>query len=222
MVPSNPIEVVIVGAGLGGTACAIACAQRGMQVTLLEQSPKFFPLGDGVGFGSNATKLLKRWGLYDDMWAISCRANESIMRNFDGTILARDDTLAKAEERYGHRGLIGHRGHYHAIFIEHAKRNGVDVRMGQRIERYDVNKPSVFLAGGEELVADVVIAADGVKSLGRTQVLGYEDAPIHSGYAVWRAYCNADIFKDDELVAEFLKEGSSLTSRTILIQVCGN
>lgn len=201
------LHVVIVGAGLGGCSCAIACARQGMRVTMLDQVAEFFPLGDSVGFGSNTSKLFKRWGVYDDMWAISSRADKTIMRNYDGNIITVDDVLGKAEEVYGHKGLIGHRGHYHAILIEHCKKNGVDVRMGKRIDRYDVNKPSIFLQSGEELVADVVIASDGVKSTGRTQVLGFEDKPVHSGYAVWRAYSNADMFKDDELVSPLLEKG---------------
>ncbi|ORY03751.1 hypothetical protein BCR34DRAFT_634805 [Clohesyomyces aquaticus] len=205
----SDFKVVIVGAGLGGASCAIACARQGMRVVLLDQVPKFFPLGDSVGFGSNSTKLFKRWGLYDDMWAISSRAQESVMRNYDGTIITTDPTLGEAEKTYGHKGLIGHRGQYHEIFIKHCKKNGVDVRMGERIDRYDVIKPSIFLQSGEEIVADAVIAADGVKSTGRTQVLGFEDAPIHSGYAVWRAYSDAAIFRDDPLISPLLKAGDT-------------
>lgn len=203
----NDFHVIIIGAGLGGAACAIACARQGLRVTLYDAVPEFFPLGDSVGFGSNTSKLFKRWGLYDDLWAISSRAEESVMRNFDGTIITRDPTLGQAEERYGHKGLIGHRGQYHAIFIEQCRKNNVDVKMGVRIERYNVNKPSVFLPSGEEVTADAIIAADGVKSIGRTQVLGFEDAPIHSGYAVWRAYSDSATFKDDPLVSPFLSKG---------------
>jgi salicylate hydroxylase len=204
---SSRIHVIIVGAGLGGCACAIACARQGMKVTIFDQVQEFFPLGDSVGFGSNTSRLFKRWGLYDDMWAISSRAEESVMRNWDGSIITVDNTLGQAESTYGYRGLIGHRGHYHSIFIEHCKKLGVDVRMGERIDKYDVNKPSIYLQSGIEVVADVVIAGDGVKSTGRTQVLGFEDAPIHSGYAVWRAYSDAAMFNDDPLVSPLLERG---------------
>lgn len=178
-----------------------------MRVTLFDQVGEFLPLGDSVGFGSNTSKLFKRWGLYDDLWAVSSRADDTVMRNYDGSIIAVDGILGKAEEVYGHRGLIGHRGNYHAIFIEHCKKHGVDVKMGERIDKYNMNKPSIFLQSGEEITGDVVIASDGVKSTGRTQVLGYEDRPVHSGYAVWRAYSDAEMFKDDELVSTLLTKG---------------
>ena len=47
-------------------------------------------------------------------------------------------------------------------------------------------KPSLTLR--RQVPADVVIAADGVKSKARQAVLGYEDKPKSSGYAVWRAW----------------------------------
>lgn len=76
---------------------------------------------------------------------------------------------------------------------------------------YDVDKPSISLESGEEISGDAVIAADGVKSLGRQQVLGYFDKPVHSGYAVWRAYMDSDIFRDDPLTAKFVNDGQLLS-----------
>lgn len=37
----DPLKVVIVGAGLGGLSCAIACRLGGLQVEVLERAPKF-------------------------------------------------------------------------------------------------------------------------------------------------------------------------------------
>jgi 2-polyprenyl-6-methoxyphenol hydroxylase-like FAD-dependent oxidoreductase len=39
-----------------------------------------------------------------------------------------------------------------------------------------------------KVTGDVVVGADGVRSRARTLVLGYEDKPKSSGYAVWRAW----------------------------------
>lgn len=205
---SDQINVIIVGAGIGGASCAIACARQGMKVTLLDQAPELLPIGDSVGFGSNSSRLFHHWGVYDDMWEVSSRAEDTVMYNWDGTVITRDSQLRIANEKYGYRGLLGHRGHYHRILIDHAAKHGVELRLGQKIERYDAEKPSIFLPSGEELVADVVVAADGVKSPGRKAVLGFEDAPVHSGYAVWRAYGDSSIFEGDPLVEEFLGKGA--------------
>lgn len=39
-----------------------------------------------------------------------------------------------------------------------------------------------------KVTGDAVVGADGVRSRARTLVLGYEDKPKSSGYAVWRAW----------------------------------
>lgn len=35
----TPLKVIIIGAGFGGLASAIECAQRGMDVTVIEKYP---------------------------------------------------------------------------------------------------------------------------------------------------------------------------------------
>ena len=48
--------------------------------------------------------------------------------------------------------------------------------------------PSLTLADGTTLSADLIVAADGIKSLARHLVLGARDDPVSSGYACFRAY----------------------------------
>ena len=48
------------------------------------------------------------------------------------------------------------RGLYHA-----AVALGCEVRFGARVENVDEDAPAVFLVGGEEIKADLIVAADG-------------------------------------------------------------
>lgn len=209
MSSQEPLHVVIVGAGFCGLACAIACREHGMTVTVLEQASELLPIGDSIGFGSNVTRLFKRWGIFDSLNAIAGHATETVLHNWDGTVLSHDPTLGQAEETYGYPGVIGHRGDLHAIFLKEAKRRGAEVRLGCKVSNYDLDKPSVILESGEEIVGDAVVASDGVKSLGREKVLGYQDKPIHSGYAIYRAYMDSEAFRDDPLTKHFLESGES-------------
>lgn len=86
---SNKPRVIIVGAGLGGLACAMAMHHQGFEVLIFEKIKKFLRLGDSLGLGENALKLLKRWGLYDEIVAIGNKnPNMNIRRWNDGKILA--------------------------------------------------------------------------------------------------------------------------------------
>jgi len=52
-------------AGLGA---AVACARQNMSVTVLERSSGLSPHGDSIMFGANASRLMDRWGVGDDMF----------------------------------------------------------------------------------------------------------------------------------------------------------
>ncbi len=56
-------KVVIVGAGIGGLAAALALIQRGIDVDVYEQAPELRELGAGVQISANGTRVLHALGL---------------------------------------------------------------------------------------------------------------------------------------------------------------
>lgn len=95
----------------------------------------------------------------------------------------------------------GHRGELHEIVFDYAREIGVEINLGHRVEQYweNDNEAGIVLEDGTKVTGDVVVASDGVRSKARTLVLGYEDRPKSSGYAVWRAWFpNKDMIADPE------------------------
>lgn len=95
----------------------------------------------------------------------------------------------------------GHRGELHEIVFNYAKEIGVEINLGHRVNEYWENgeEAGIVLEDGTKVSGDVVVASDGVRSKARTLVLGYEDKPKSSGYAVWRAWFgNKDMLADPE------------------------
>ena len=83
--------------------------------------------------------------------------------------------------------------------FNYAKEIGVEINLGQRVEKYweDEKEASIVLEDATRVAGDLVVASDGVRSKARTLVLGYEDKPKSSGYAVWRAwFSNKDMMAD--------------------------
>ncbi len=57
MAKDDPI--LIVGGGLGGLTTALALAQRGCRVRVLEGAPEFGAIGYGIQFGPNVFHVLR-------------------------------------------------------------------------------------------------------------------------------------------------------------------
>ncbi|KAI1809014.1 putative monooxygenase [Poronia punctata] len=199
--PGNSVRVLVVGAGFAGLAAAIECRRKGHDVILLEKLAELKPLGDIISFMSNGARIFQRWpGVPEQLEKLSMRADGLLMKNWLGETLLRQ-IWTPEEQGFGTR-YDGHRGEFHQVVYKHALDIGVDVRLGSRVEDYfeDDEEAGVVLANGERLTADVVLAAEGVRSKGREIVLGYDDKPKASGYAVYRVWFDAEeISKDPDL-----------------------
>ena len=63
----RPLRVVIVGAGIGGLAAAVALRQRGVEVSVYERSARLEEVGAGIQVGPNAVKVLRALGLEEEL-----------------------------------------------------------------------------------------------------------------------------------------------------------
>ncbi|KAH7929062.1 monooxygenase [Leucogyrophana mollusca] len=189
---STGIKVVIVGAGYGGLGCAIECIRKGHDVVVLEKFSELKIQGDILSLGPNAGRILARWGLHDKIWPICGHHPGLNLHNYKGEKIRFQ---ASVQPLFGAYSYNGHRAEIHQVLFDHAVSLGVRIRMGQEVVSYwenDERKSSgVVLRGGEYIEADLVVAADGVRSQARRYILGYNDKPKTSGYALYRAWFDA-------------------------------
>ncbi|KAI3401076.1 hypothetical protein diail_220 [Diaporthe ilicicola] len=203
------IKVIIIGAGLGGCAAALAMKHHGHDVIVYEKLTNFRRLGDSLGLGENALKLLRRWGgdtLYHALTSIGNQSEDMQIRRWhDGKILAQQPLMDMA-------GHIGHRGDYHEAFLQGVRNAGIEIKMGHEVVSFGEGdeedaRPSILSKDGTVARADVIVGADGIKSRARELVLGFTDAPKSSGYSCWRAYFPGENLKDTHLVQNTLRGG---------------
>ncbi|ERS94898.1 hypothetical protein HMPREF1624_08796 [Sporothrix schenckii ATCC 58251] len=201
---------------------------HGHDVVVYEKIRAFRRLGDSLGLGENALKLLKRWQATDELHGtLTSIGNSSetmqIRRWQDGQVLATQPLMDMA-------GRIGHRGDYHEAFLAGVRAAGIPLTMGREVVAYEEPEPAprpgatnatdatdatdgrtrkrvvVHFADGTTDDADLVVGADGIKSRARELVLGFADAPRSSGYACFRAYVPGDLLAsiDDKGCRQFV------------------
>ncbi|KAH9889647.1 FAD/NAD(P)-binding domain-containing protein [Xylariomycetidae sp. FL2044] len=209
------IKVIVVGAGFGGLGAAIECHRQGLAVEIYEAFAELKTLGDIISFGPNAGRIFHRWSggrVTRRMRPLSIdlrRYGFNIHKYDTGEVVTNQRTPAWPEDA---PNFNGHRGELHQVVFNYARDDlGIPIHLGHRIQTYfeDENEAGIVLETGEKVSADVVIAADGVRSRARKAVLGYEDKPKSSGYAVWRAWFPNQDMLADPLTAPFCSDGDT-------------
>src|SRR5918994_6210908 len=98
---SRYVRVVVVGAGIGGLAAAIALEQAGVEPIVVERAPRLHEAGFGLVVSANAVTALRSLGLRDGVAARGIRVRRAEIRNPRGDLLTRIDYEALGWETYG-------------------------------------------------------------------------------------------------------------------------
>jgi 2-polyprenyl-6-methoxyphenol hydroxylase-like FAD-dependent oxidoreductase len=198
--PLSDLRVLIVGAGFAGLTAAIECRKRGASVILFEGNSTRRQLGDIISFGSNSGRIFGNWAGVPEKLDPLCHHSDGLdFRAFDDDFLCRQ--VWETEESWGKK-FNGHRGEIHEVVWNYAMEVGVEIRLGSKVSEYfETETEAGIVVNGERIAGDVVLAGDGVRSIARTIVLGFEDKPKSSGYAVYRAWMGTERFKEDPELA---------------------
>ncbi|KAF3492073.1 salicylate hydroxylase [Arthroderma uncinatum] len=175
-------HVAIVGAGLGGLAAAIGIARAGHKVTVLEQQ----------------TDIQER---------VSVRPRDFTVRAYrTGKVLCVQNAFPYTFERYGLPYLHIHRADYHSILLREARRLNVDIRLGYTVVNIDFDAPAAQLLDKPDFHADVIIGADGLRSVCREALLGHADPPHLTGDMAYRIVIEADDIRQYPDLVEFVEQ----------------
>jgi salicylate hydroxylase len=183
-------RIVIAGGGIGGLTAAIAIAQAGHRVEVLEQAPALAAtVGAGVTLAPNAMIVYRRLGLEDALCALGVEPLRQRVQHWrDGRVLATLERGGKVRELYGAPYLYIHRGDLHAVLIQALKDTGrATFRLGATVTGARVTQTgaAALLQDGDAAEGDIVVAADGIRSPIRKLFEPLE--PHFTGHVVWRA-----------------------------------
>jgi salicylate hydroxylase len=175
-------QIIIIGAGIAGLACARALAMRGAGVTVLEQAPALADIGAGIQISPNGAAVIRALGLGAALDTAGTQTEAVTLHNAKGTRLLRMDTRTRDFR-------LLHRADLITVLAQGATESGVTLRLNTPIAA--VSPGSLTLASGETLTAPLIIGADGVKSLTR-QALNGKVAPFFTRQVAWRATIPGD------------------------------
>ena len=187
------MKIIIVGAGIAGLTLALALAHSSHRhhIIILESAPQLAEIGAGIQMTPQAIKHWFAWGLKDDLLKNSIIPPLWHVRNGKtGEVIGSVD-VEHMETEYCAPYLVVHRAVLHEILHRHAVKAGVEVRVNSRVTRYLFEEAAVELASGEVVKGDLVVAADGINSFARGQLLGEEDLKARpTGWAAYRLTCD--------------------------------
>ncbi|KAI8936116.1 hypothetical protein NX059_007615 [Plenodomus lindquistii] len=199
------MKVAIVGSGIGGLTCAIACAQAGLEVEILEKASKLLPIGAGVQIPPNASRVAQALGYIEKL-----RANGVVLEALDYRRYANGKLLySRANDKIdepilGAPWLVIHRADYVDILLEAAQSAGAKLRLDAELNNIDFNQSKLQLKDGSIVHADVIVGADGLWSTTRNLVLGHASPPVETGDLAYRGTFSRSSLDDleDPAIAE--------------------
>ncbi|WP_093515682.1 FAD-dependent monooxygenase [Stigmatella erecta] len=198
--------VLIAGGGIGGLTLGVALRRAGIAFRIFERAPAMLKVGAGISMQSNAMLAFRTLGIDTQVAAAGQKINGgSILtpRNEEiSSMLVREvSELVDAPMITIHRGLLQDVLH-HAV--------GDDcLTLGAKVEGYRDGPDGIFvkLSDGTEVRGDLLVAADGLRSAVRAQML-HEPAPRYSGYTSWRGVCEVSDGVRPDYTSESWGQGS--------------
>jgi salicylate hydroxylase len=178
---STGVSVGVVGGGIGGLSAALALLHAGFDVHVFERASELSAVGAGVQISPNASRILHRFGLAEELARSGVKPLAWHQRRWDdGRTLLRSPLAEPLEATFGfphyqmHRAdllsaLAGavpvervHLGHRLTSVVDHG--DGVEARFD----------------GGTVAEVDVLVGADGIHSVVRGELFGPEK-PVSPG-----------------------------------------
>ncbi|KAJ7112406.1 hypothetical protein C8R43DRAFT_903626 [Mycena crocata] len=210
----STLSIIVIGAGIGGLSLARRLSLAGHTVKILEASPALGEIGVGLQLTPNATRLLHRWGLNMKLEEVAVQPSAMVFHRFS------DDRKLGLVPIGGIVKVMGapwyniHRKDFHDLLVQ-LNADSVEICLNSTVVRVyhkvsseskdsEATQPRVVLSSGVEFVADLVVGADGIKSVTRRSIISEEEDLRVDGAAAYRAVLPSGLLLEDTVLGSLV------------------
>lgn len=182
----NLARVAVIGAGIGGAAVAALMHRLGYEVSVYEQYERFVPAGGGIHLSPNSMRVLRHLDVHRHVLAKGQEPSAFLNRDgYTGELLYALSLGENAHRQFGAPFVAVRRGELHAALLSAVAPDSL--HWGKRLAGLDWRGEAIVLTfeDGGRADADIVIAADGLRSRVRGVLRGNE-RPVFSGQVAFR------------------------------------
>lgn len=210
------LEIAIVGAGMGGLATALALAKKGFRhISVYETASNLGFVGAGIQLAPNMARILDRLGVWRDIEREAVDIKTTSIRQGSTDAELGNVNLEYIRSTYDYPHMVGHRSSLAGSMYEGCQKEKaikfVFATSCLGVKSYGP-RPSFTASprkGGESYLVecDVLLAADGVKSVIRDEMLKLKkvDAKIiDTGQAAYRIMLRREEMQHDPELLELL------------------
>ncbi len=179
------MNVVIIGAGMGGLTTGIALKKFGHQVRIFEQTEKILPVGAAISLWSNGVKCLNYLGLTEKIAKLGGQMDDlAYVDGLTGDVMTQF-SLRPLIEEVGQRPYPVARADLQNMLMDEFGRD--QIYLGKKMVNLEdkADYVEVHFADGSSTQADLLIGADGTHSMTRAYVLGQQVQRRYAGYVNW-------------------------------------
>jgi 2-polyprenyl-6-methoxyphenol hydroxylase-like FAD-dependent oxidoreductase len=195
------MEVIVVGAGIGGLSLALSLHQAGIPVRIYEAVREPAPLGVGINLQPTAVRELSELGLADELARIGNETERLSYLNRHGQLVWTETRGRAAGYNWPQYSI--HRGQLQVMLL-HAARERIgqaNIRTGLRLAGFEQDGQRVrasFSDASSGAVlsdeADLLVGADGIHSTLRQRFYPAEGRPRFAHQLLWRAAIDTEPF----------------------------
>lgn len=194
----NPDQIIIAGAGIAGLTLALALSKREFQVQIFEKSASLAEIGAGVQLSPNATRLLDRLGVLEQLIPVSAKPQAVCLQDgASGNRLLHLPMGDAAKKRWGAPYIVCHRADLqNALLTQARSQPNIAIQLQSAVSQYKSDASGILVRVQyhdriEEHRGALLVGADGVWSNIRN-AMSDTDRARYTGTIAWRSSLAVD------------------------------